>query len=70
MTRQASLYDPMLATVRTRQGELFTSAPAAVGLRCPDCERHLVETESGYLCCPAGHGKLIPNVPDEDDGEE
>lgn len=30
--------------------------------REPGCLANLVVTETGYLCCPRGHGKLIPNT--------
>lgn len=32
---------------------------------CDDCGRVLAPTASGYLCCPAGHGKLV--IPEADD---
>lgn len=72
MTNQLDLFEPF-ADARTRQGELFAGVPAAVGLRCPVCDRHLVETESGYLSCPMAHGKLRPALvseqPDDEDDE-
>jgi hypothetical protein len=60
MTRQDDLFDPMCATHRTRQGRLFdTDGPRAMWLRCQVCGRFLERTPSGYLACPAGHGRLL-----------
>ena len=38
--------------------------------KCPRCGRYLERTPSGYLCCPAGHGKLLTEPPAETDGED
>ncbi len=35
-----------------------TEEPNLFALRCEECGRVLVQTTSGYLCCPRGHGKL------------
>ncbi len=32
--------------------------PNLFALRCEECNRQLVGTESGYLSCPIGHGRL------------
>src|SRR5262245_66289863 len=43
----------------TVQRELFDpSAPAESAERCRECGEHLVSTQSGYWCCPRGHGRL------------
>ena len=77
MTRQPHLYDDSTATVTSRQATLFNPNNAAAGdspLTCCTCGRPMVRTESGYLCCPAGHGKLIDEGAtagdvDQDDGD-
>jgi hypothetical protein len=75
MTRQPHLYDAATATVTSRQATLFDPNDVAAGdcpLTCRTCDRPMVRTASGYLCCPAGHGKLIDEgatdrAPDQDD---
>lgn len=37
---------------RDQGADLFT-------MRCCECNRYLVMTESGFFVCPRGHGKLI-----------
>jgi hypothetical protein len=70
MHTQPDLFLPMCATVRGRQGELFDPADAPpCGLTCQECGRALVHTESGYLCCPRGHGKLLTEAAAEPDDE-
>ena len=32
--------------------------PNLFGIRCGECGRQLTRTQSGYLACPLGHGKL------------
>jgi hypothetical protein len=32
-------------------------------LRCEECGEYLIRTESGYLSCPMGHGKLVEEQP-------
>jgi hypothetical protein len=60
MTHQPDLFEPMLAQVTARQPELFTAdGPPAVTATCRQCGEYLEWTPSGYLCCPAGHGKLL-----------
>jgi hypothetical protein len=56
------LYDAATATVTSRQATLFDPNDVAAGdspLKCCTCHRPMVRTDSGYLCCPAGHGRLI-----------
>ncbi len=36
--------------------------PNLFALRCDECGRQLVNTESGYLACPMGHGRLAVDV--------
>jgi hypothetical protein len=53
------------AIARTRQPALFdTEGPPAVTAKCPRCGRYLERTPSDYLCCPAGHGKLLTAPPE------
>jgi hypothetical protein len=69
MTRQPDLFAKMLARVRSRQLRLFDPADVAAGdcgLACGECGRLLVRTASSYLCCPAGHGRLLAEVDDRD----
>jgi hypothetical protein len=68
------LYDDSTATFTSRQATLFNPNNAAAGdspLTCCTCARLMVRTESGYLCCPAGHGRLIDEgVPEPDQDDE
>jgi hypothetical protein len=70
------LYDSATATVRSRQATLFDPNAVEAGdsaLTCCTCGRQMVRTESGYLCCPVGHGRLIDEgviEPDQDDEDE
>jgi hypothetical protein len=76
MTHQRHLYDSATATIRSRQPTLFDPNAVEAGdsaLTCCTCGRPLVRTESGYLCCSAGHGRLIDESvtePDEDEEDE
>lgn len=40
-----------------------SNEPNLFALRCDQCMRQLVGTDSGYLACPIGHGRLIPDEP-------
>jgi hypothetical protein len=69
MHTQPDLFAPMLARSFHRQGELFDQAAAIDAdsdQRCAQCGAHLVRTESGFLCCPRGHGKLLIDSLDDD----
>lgn len=38
-------------------------------MSCDECGKLLIETTSGYLTCPKGHGKLLiaePDIPEAD----
>src|SRR5262245_40094798 len=76
MTHQRHLYDRATATIRSRQATLFDPHAAEAGdsaLTCCECGRLLVRIESGYLCCPAGHGRLIgegSTEPEQDDEDQ
>ncbi len=60
MTNQPDLYRPMCAEVSATQRELFErSSETALRCEAPGCGAYLVETPSGFVCCPKGHGKLI-----------
>jgi hypothetical protein len=64
------LYDDSTATVISRQTTLFDPNDVTAGDSHLTCGRPMVRTESGYLCCPAGHGRLIDEgipEPDQDD---
>ncbi len=54
-----------MATTTTRQDDLFATAEV-LGLHCCECGAGLVQTESMYLCCPNGHGKLLTEAPAEE----
>lgn len=56
--QQPNLFSPY-ADTPTTQRELFGDGPEEAALACDVCGRYLVYTQSGYLCCPRGHGKLI-----------
>lgn len=34
------------------------AAPDLFSLRCQECGRPMIHTQSGYLSCPLGHGRL------------
>jgi hypothetical protein len=59
MTRQPDLFLPAVATVRTRQGELFDIGGRVVNLTCQECGGPMEVTPSGFLCCGRGHGRLF-----------
>lgn len=45
------------------------ASPDLFSLRCETCNRYLVRTESGYMACDRGHGKLLieaPEIPEAD----
>lgn len=59
MTRQPDLFQPW-HDEQGAQLDLFElDGPAETGLSC-QCGEPLVRTPSGYLACPRGHGRLIP----------
>jgi len=58
MTTQPDLFLPMCATTRTRQRGMFDGMVPESDDSCDECGRPLIETPSGYWCCPAGHGML------------
>lgn len=63
MTTQPTLFD--FADTRTHQGQLFDPNDIDAGdsdRQCQRCGRYLVRTETGYLCCPHGHGRLIAEI--------
>lgn len=64
MTKQPDLFRPMCATVRTKQPTLFADGPRESALSCGQCGRPLIRTPTGFLCCPAGCGRLIEAVDD------
>jgi hypothetical protein len=70
------LYDDSTATVTSREATLFDPYDVAAGdspVTCGTCGRPMVRTESGCLCCPAGHGRLIDEgvpEPNQDDESE
>jgi hypothetical protein len=50
----------MCGQTTTRQPTLFElDGPRESDERCSECGAYLVETTSGYWCCPRGHGKLL-----------
>jgi hypothetical protein len=70
MTQQPHLWDTSTATITSRQPRLFDPNAVEAGdtpLVCCTCGRPMVRTESGYLCCPAGHGKLIAEEVEDGD---
>jgi hypothetical protein len=46
--------------------------PDLFSLKCVECGEYLIQTESGYLCCPKGHGRLRidaeADIPGENSG--
>jgi hypothetical protein len=64
---QGDLFRPMCGRTTARQGDLFAPGYDEVShLVCCVCGAYLVRTPSGYLCCPAGHGKLREAEPTEE----
>jgi hypothetical protein len=41
--------------------------PILTSLRCSECGHYLARTESGFLACPLGHGRLIRESDDDRD---
>ena len=67
MTTQPRLWGH--ADTATVQPGLFDGLPVVSDVACQECGRLLVETESGYLCCVMGHGRLnLAFVEDERSG--
>jgi hypothetical protein len=71
------LYDNATATITSRQATLFDPNDVSAGdspLTCCTCGRPMVRTDSGFLCCTAGHGKLIDEgamaADREDEGQD
>jgi hypothetical protein len=64
MTHQPDLYNRMCGRTEARQGTLFpVDGPRESDEQCSECGAYLIETTSGFWCCPVGHGKLI--APDD-----
>ena len=57
--RQPDLFGAGRAQTFGRQGDLFQGQNLDSALRCCECGEYLVRTDSGYLACPEGHGKLL-----------
>ncbi len=36
-------------------------------LACSVCGRIMINTPSGYICCPVGHGRLLVAIPQADE---
>jgi len=63
MTTQPTLFGH--ASTRTAQPRLFDDdGPHESGLSC-ECGEPMVRTQSGFLCCPRGCGKLREDVTDQ-----
>jgi hypothetical protein len=59
MTHQPDLFHRCLGRTEARQPALFElDGPRESDERCQECGACLVETTSGYWCCPRGHGRL------------
>jgi len=58
MHKQSDLFRPFLAETFAHQADLFPDRSRESALACEQCGRYLIETASGYLCCPRGHGRL------------
>lgn len=59
---QRDLFRPMLAQHYATQAHFFPDALGYVresDIACQACGSMLIETSSGYLACPNGHGKLL-----------
>ncbi len=57
--KQSDLFQPMLAKTYGHQADLFQDNGAEVDIHCETCGEYMVRTESGYVTCPKGHGKLL-----------
>lgn len=60
---QANLFSPFADHGKAATRDLFAGQAIESDQLCGECERRLVLTASGYLCCPVGHGKLLPDRP-------
>ena len=68
MTTQPDLFASCLAEPQGGQLALFDfTGPPESSRTCAECGEQLVRTPSGYLCCPKGHGKLLPDPDREQD---
>lgn len=58
---QRDLFRPMLASQFAHQLRMFADAGHGreSNLSCGVCGEPLVETPSGFLACPRGHGRLL-----------
>lgn len=45
------------------QRSLFDDGPRLSGLSCSECGEPMEETPSGFITCPAGHGRLNVEAP-------
>lgn len=67
-SKQLHLYDASTATVRSKQLTLWSEDDYQyTGLSCATCGRRMVRTPSGYVACPAGHGRLLAETDCPDD---
>jgi len=59
MQTQRNLFRPLADTSTHQGGMFYLDGPEESSLACSVCGEYLVRTQSGYLCCPRGHGKLL-----------
>lgn len=68
MRIQPRLFGPPAETYRDTGLFDECQADEPTGLSCSACGRPMIRTESGYLCCTRGHGKLLEPVAFETPG--
>lgn len=55
---QPDLFLSCLGSAPARQPDLFAGVDLSTSRCCNECGEYLVETLSGWLACPNGHGRL------------
>ncbi len=59
MQTQGNLFSKHKDTTTRQPGLFDQDGPEVSDLACASCGELLVRTQSGYLACPRGHGRLI-----------
>lgn len=68
MPRQGNLYDQFGRDYAAQRSLFDLAGPRVSSLTCCTCGEPLEETPSGYVTCPAGHGRLRAESVSEPNG--
>jgi hypothetical protein len=69
MSTERNLFDPMCGRSVSRPRELFPAGWDELSDRfCEECGEPLALTPSGYLACLRGHGKLLSEQAEDEEG--